>query len=227
MKLQKRFLRVAETEDWEDVLVKRLQDDLDEFLREETFEAPLHASRRRSSAYVNNNVFVRFVVPSILIFLGLSGGGYWFSSSFKPIDAPNMFVKNHATTSDEAHLRPIDLEKSVDLEKHSGYNSLVFSVADIVRCSEEKISSVENSLKPLFALPITFSSMEENMNETLMPEGQASVETHREKNGDVEQNMLTSVVSVVYSDNSVLRFDPFVRSLEVLLASHDISTSLD
>ena len=110
------------------------------------------------------------------------------------------------------------MEKSVDLEKHSGYNSLVFSVADIVRCSEEKNSSVENSLKPLFALPITFSSMEENMKETLMPEGQASVETHREKNGDVEQNMLTSVVSVVYSDNSVLRFDPFVRSLEYVFS---------
>ena len=202
MKKSPRHLKLR-ADEIENVLVERLQSDLDEFLREETFDSSACASIAAPTVTKENRVWL-YTSVSALFLLALSGLFYW-SGVFNGAEDVVEFGpgKTETVFSEDAISR----------------NSLIFSTTDVVNFSKDKLSAIEENVESIFVLPVSFSTV---------GEGTSNDESEgKQLKPGYEDDVWNLAYSAVYSDGSVLRFDPLIRSLSFVLASRDPAVPLE
>ncbi len=189
------------TDELEIALTKRLQSDLDGFLRDETFEASPCVSKKRA---FSDPLVWRYVAVGVLCFLSL-GALLRFAVSFYAFRAD----QNEIVESNPYDVAPDS--SGEDLRR----NSLIFSTEDMVNYSRDTISLIEENVESVFITPVSFSHSRENVESEFLGEGGEGAE------------VLSRAYSAVCSDCAVLNIDPLVRSIGVILASRDPEPSFD
>ncbi len=197
------MLRKKSVAELEDALVKRLQSDFDFFLREESFESPRQVSSLDFSSTAKQSFVWRRVAVVVSLFAGLSVLAYSYSRFDSFMVNRNDVVESNSFV-DGSELSKRDFQR----------NSLIFSTEDVVGYSKNTISLIEENVESAFMTPVSFQFLRERADDE--PDAE-----------DEEENFLDQAYYAIYSDSSLLRIDPLIRSIGVILTSREAEPSLD
>lgn len=210
-----------DTDSMEEILAKRLRDDLDAFLADSSFEGEFFAAPRNS--VVNSwkkkafSLVASAAVVALAVGIGLTAYRTWNTSL--PIQNGNLVANNG---SDESWNNVGEMQKksvtndndelSESYLETVGYKLADFWTADEDALLTQKLSNVgvrfENALASFGTLGFDTNRKESGEKQTDVDEAEQL---------PAEENILTQAHDFIFAGNSVLRIDPVIAAFDVFM----------
>ncbi len=210
-----------DTDSMEEILAKRLRDDLDAFLADSSFEGEFFAAPR--NAVMNSwkkkvfSLVASAAVVALAVGIGLAAYRTWNASL--PIQNGNLVANNG---SDESWNNVGEMQKKSvtndNDELSESYLETVgnklagFWTADEDALLTKNLSNVgvrfENALASFGTLGFDTSRKESDEKQTDVDEAEQL---------PAEENILTQALDFIFADDSVLRVDPVIAAFDVFM----------
>lgn len=210
-----------DTDSMEEILAKRLRDDLDAFLADSSFEGEFFAAPR--NAVVNSwkkkafSLVASAAVVALAVGIGLAAYRTWNASL--PIQNGNLVANNETyefgNNVDETRIKSVTNDNDELSESYLetvGNKLAGFWTADEDALLTKNLSNVgvrfENALASFGTLGFDTSRKESD-------EKQIDVDEADQLSS--EENILTQALDFIFSGDSVLRVDPVIAAFDVFI----------
>ena len=210
-----------DTDSMEEILAKRLRDDLDAFLADSSFEGEFFAAPR--NAVVNSwkkkafSLVASAAVVALAVGIGLAAYRTW--NAFLPIQNGNLVANNETyefgNNVDETRIKSVTNDNDELSESYLetvGNKLAGFWTADEDALLTKNLSNVgvrfENALASFGTLGFDTSRKESD-------EKQIDVDEADQLSS--EENILTQALDFIFSGDSVLRVDPVIAAFDVFI----------